>query len=178
MQTPTKSQLRPRNKASEADDDELFHYEKLPETIPERALKDKPYSTSNYSRWAKDFRMALPGHLTPILDGTEECHEFPEYDDATGKYNDIFSGNRLANFRASIQRHQFVYRALYHSITHSEDARKEEAMEILNKYSEYEPYAVWEELYSLHNDASVTNKLQSVQALLLLKQKPGETDLA
>ena len=178
MQTPTKSQLRPRNKSSEADDDELFHYEKLPETIPERALKDKPYSTSNYSRWAKDFRMALPGHLTPILDGTEECHEFPEYDDVTGKYNEIFSGNRLANFRASIQRHQFVYRALYHSITHSEDARKEEAMEILNKYSEYEPYAVWEELYSLHNDASVTNKLQSVQALLLLKQKPGETDLA
>jgi len=162
MRTPTRGDIAP-NEGGE--DDELIVYK----TLPEKPVAVKPYCTQDFTRWCKDFRMSLPAHLMPILDGTEECHDFPMRDE-DGDLLGNFIGNRLVNFNNSIERFSFVYRALYNCITVSKDARQKEALSIINQYEEYQAYEVWKELDKLHHDKTTTNKLQSVQALFKLRQ--------
>jgi len=159
--TPAKSALKLR---SDGDDIDELIFQPLPTNdLNFSALP--PYSTKDFRRWVTDFLNILPSNLDEIFTGTETLLKPCE------------SGAGLVNYRNSIQRHKYAYRAIYHCISKSTDPRKEEAQSICDAHNNLEPYEIWEDLQALHHETSVSNKLEAVFDLLNISQGPQETTL-
>jgi hypothetical protein len=136
MFSPTKAALSP----SDEDPVEKIIFPTLPTATPTML---PPYDPTDFQQWCNEFVILLPANLSNILHGIEKRVDDPPFDSTTSQFVEEFKGNSLHNWRESMDRHTYLFRAIYYAVKNSQASTTKPLLQEIIKIPTHEPLIAW-----------------------------------